>query len=107
MSFKKGFDQFQGEPGPDHLSAKTKNIHVIVFHALMGGEHIVYQPGAHAGDFVRGDRCAHSAAAEGDAALHSRARDCPCQWNDEVGIVVSRVEFVRAVVLDLIPRGAQ
>jgi hypothetical protein len=60
---EKSFDQFQGEPGPDHLSAKAKNIHVIVFDVLMGGELIVYQLGTYARDF----RSAESAAAEGHA----------------------------------------
>jgi hypothetical protein len=68
---EKSFDQFQGEPGPDHLSAKAKNIHVIVFDVLMGGELIVYQLGTYARDFVCADRCAdrsaESAAAEGHA----------------------------------------
>lgn len=76
MSMEKGFDQFRGEPGPDHLTAKKKNIHVIVFDALMGAEHIAYQPGTYARDFVRADRCADSAAAEGHAAEQCAAVPC-------------------------------
>jgi hypothetical protein len=33
--------------------ARRFNIHVIAFNALMDGEHVVYQPGTHAGYFAR------------------------------------------------------
>jgi hypothetical protein len=60
-SMQKGFDQFQGKPGSDDLSVQTKHIHVIVLDALTGGEHIVCQPGPHAGNLVCCDGCAYAA----------------------------------------------
>jgi hypothetical protein len=34
-SFEKPLDQFPRECGPDHFSTQTKDIHIIVFHALV------------------------------------------------------------------------
>jgi len=63
VSGQKGLDQFPGKRRPDHFSAQTKDIHVVIFDALVGGENIMDEPGTHTGNFVRCDGCSHAAAA--------------------------------------------
>ena len=69
MSGQKGLDQFPGERRPDHFSSQTKDIHVVIFDALVGGENIMNKPSTHTMDFVRGDGCTLAAAAKRDSAL--------------------------------------
>ena len=38
VSGQKGLDQFPGERRPDHFPTQTKDIHVVIFDALMGME---------------------------------------------------------------------
>jgi hypothetical protein len=62
VSGQKGLDQFPGEPRPDHFSAQTEDIHVVIFDALMSGENIMNEPGTHTRNFVRSDGRTHAAA---------------------------------------------
>jgi hypothetical protein len=59
---QKGFDQFPSERRPDHFSAQTENIHIIIFDTLMSGENIMDEPGTHTRNFVRRDGRTHAAA---------------------------------------------
>ena len=61
---QESLDQFQGERRSDHLSAETKNVHVIIVDARMGRENIMDKPGTHTGYFVRGDSRSNAAAAD-------------------------------------------
>ena len=107
VSGQKGLDQFPGERRTDHFSTQTKDIHVVIFDALMGGENIMDEPSTHAGNFVRGDGCSHAAAAERDSALNLSSGYSPGQRDDEVGVVISGVQLVCAEVHDLVPRATQ
>jgi hypothetical protein len=73
-SVKKGFDQFPGEGRPDHFSAKTKDVHVVIFYSLMGGENIVDKGSAHTGNFVRGDGRSHAASTERHSPINFPSR---------------------------------
>ena len=106
-SVKKGFDQFAGEGRPNHFPTETKDIHVVVFDTLMGGENIVDKRGTHTGNLVRGDGRSYTAAAERHSPLNFPRRDGPRQRNDEVGVVISGVQLVRAEVHDFVSRATE
>jgi hypothetical protein len=105
-SSQKGFDQFPGECNPDYFPAETKDIHVVVFDTLMGGENIVDERGTHTGNLARGDGRSYTAAAERHPPLNFARRDGPRQRNDEVWVVISGVQSVRAEVHDFVRRAA-
>ena len=105
-SVKKGFDQFPGERSPDHFSAETKDVHVVIFYTLMGRENIVDKCGAHTENFICGDGCSYTAAAERHSPLNFPRRDGPRQRNDEVGVVISGIQVVCAEVHDFVRRAA-
>jgi hypothetical protein len=107
MSGQKGLDQFPGERRPDHFSTQTKDIHVVIFDALVGGENIMNKPSTHTMDFVRSDGCTHAAAAKRDSALNLPGGYSPSQRDDEVGVVISGVQLMSAEVHDFVPRAAQ
>jgi len=107
MSGKTSLDQFQSESGSDHFSTQTKDIHVVIFDALMGGENIMDEPSTDAGDFVRSDGRSHATAAERHSTLHLSRGDSPGQGDDEVGVVISGVQLVCAEVHDLVPQAKQ
>ena len=59
------------------------------------------------GDLVGADRRADAAAADRHAALDLSRHHRLAERNDEVGIVVVRIQRVRAEVDDLVARGPQ
>jgi len=63
---------------------------LIVFHTLPGGEVVVNQAGAHAGDLVGADGRADAAPADRDAAFDGACGHRFSQRYDEIGIVVVR-----------------
>jgi len=106
-SGQKSFDQLQGERRSDHLSAETKDIHVVVFDALTGKKVIMDLSGAHPRNLVRGDGGTNAAAAQRHAALDFARGDGPGQGDDEVRVVILGVQSTRAKVRDVIARVAQ
>jgi len=106
-SFQKRLDQFPRERGPDHLSTQRKDIHVVVFNSLVGGEYVVNKSGPHTGKpYWR--RWMHP--------RHCRRvllRDPPCQrprhWPEDhvIGVIVSRIQLMSAEVYDLVARASQ
>ena len=72
LALTEGVNQLAGELDADDTTAEHEHIHVVVLHALMRRVGVVAQAGANAGNPVCGHRCADAAAAEHDAALHSR-----------------------------------
>ena len=100
VSGQRGFDQFPGKRRPDHFPTQTKDIHVVIFDALVGGENIMNKPSTHTMDFVRSDGCTHAAAAKRDSALNLPGGYSPSQRDDEVGVIISGVQLVGAEVDD-------
>lgn len=58
-------------------------------------------------NFVRTDRCAHAAAADGHAALHAARSNGLCERNDEIRIVIGGVQAVSSKIDDIMPRRAK
>jgi hypothetical protein len=104
---KKSLDELQRERRSDHLSAETKDIHVVVFDALTGRKHVMDQSGADPRDLIRGDRGSDAAAAQRHASLDLARRDSPRQGDDEIRVVIRRVQLIRTKVCDLMARLAQ
>lgn len=49
-SAQKALDKLACECRADHLSAKTTDVHIVIFDALMRGENIMNEGGTYAGD---------------------------------------------------------
>ena len=79
-----------------------RDVHVVVFDALVGGVGVVADAGADSPDLVGGDGRADSAAAYHYAALGLAGCDGFGDGLGEVGEVVRRVEFVSADVHNLV-----
>src|SRR5262245_61803638 len=77
---------------------------MIVLDSLLSRKMVFDERGANAPDLVGADRRADSAAADRDAALDLLGCDGSGQWNDEIGIVVSLVERMRAEIDHFVPR---
>ena len=99
---QEGLHQLPGERRTDDLSSQAKNIHIVVFHALASREDIMDEPGAHSGNLVGGNGCAHSTATQSDTALNVSRGNSLGKWDDEVRIVICGVQFTRAEVYDFI-----
>src|SRR5262249_56759626 len=72
-----------------------------------GGEWAVNQPGGDTGNFVRPAGAPHATAAEGHAALERPRRHRLGERNDEVGIVVVRLQRIGAEIDDVVSGGAK
>ena len=103
MSSQEGLDQLPGKRFPNHLSAETKDIYVVIFDALTSGEHIMDESCAHAGNLVRGDGDSDAATAERDSALNLTIGNSLGQRDDEVWVIIRRIQSVRTEVHDVVP----
>ena len=80
----------------------TKNIHIVVFNALVGREDIMDEPGADTVHFVSGNGCTNSAATQGYPALNLSRGNSPGKWHDVVRIVIRGIQLMSAEVDDVI-----
>ena len=64
-----------GNARPDRAAAHTKNIHVVVFHTLLGRKMVVDEGGAHTLHLVRTDRSAYATSADGDPTFDFARND--------------------------------
>src|SRR5688572_11111203 len=103
---QKRLDEVPGHGRSHRPAAHANNVHVIVLDPLPGREVVVNDGGANARDLVGTDRCADAAAADRHAALYLSRHHGPSQRDDEVRIVVARVQAMRSEIDDLMPRGA-
>src|SRR5262245_5580534 len=88
-------------------AAETQNVHVIVLDSLPSGKVVVDQRRADAGNLVGTDGSADPAAADGDPTLHRAVRHRAGEGDDEVGVVVVRVQTASAEVHDVVPEPAK
>jgi hypothetical protein len=91
VSSQKCLDQLPGQGRSDNLSSQTKDIHVVVFDALAGGENILDKPCTHTENFVRSDGRTHAASADRDSTLNLPSNYSSRQWDDEFRVVICGV----------------
>jgi hypothetical protein len=106
-SFQKRLDQFPRKRGPDHLSTQRKDIHVVVFNSLMGGEYVVNKSGSYAGNLIGAYGCAHSTAAKRYSAIHLASGHGVGKRDHVIGVIVSGTQLMSAEVDDLVARASQ
>jgi hypothetical protein len=104
---KKSLHQIPSHRRPDGAPAHAQNVHVIVFDALHGREMIMNQAGAGTLDLVGTDRRANTAPANRYAAIHFSRDHRQGERNNEVRIVVIKLQTVRAEINDLMPGGLE
>jgi hypothetical protein len=104
---QKRLNQLPGKCRSDHLSAKRKDVHIVVLNPLVGGEHIVDEPSAHTGNFVGADGCANATPAERHSAINCASGYGSGQWNNVIWIIVSGVRLSRTEVDDLMGSTSQ
>jgi hypothetical protein len=103
---EKRLDEIPRHGRPDRPSAHAQDVEVVVLDALLRGEVVVNERRADACDLVGADRRAHAAAADRHAALYLSRDHGTRKRDDEVGIVVVRIERVGAEIHDLVPRSS-
>jgi hypothetical protein len=106
-SFQKRLDQFPRKRGPDHLSTQRKDIHVVVFNSLMGGEYVVNKSGSYTGNLIGAYGCAHSTAAKRYSAIHLASGHGVGKRDHVIGVIVSGTQLMSAEVYDLVARASQ
>ena len=102
---QKCLDEVPGREGSNGTSAHANNVHVVVLDPLPGRVVVVHQPGTDSRYLVCTDRRSDAAAADGYAAFDRPCRHSPGERDDEVGIVVARIQLLGAEVDDLVPGG--
>ena len=88
---EKGLNQLPGGRVADDEAAEADHVQVVVLDALVRGKRFMDQARADARHLVGGDRSAHAAAANGDAAIHRAGGNRAGQWHDKIRIVIVRL----------------
>ena len=102
---QKGPDQLPGKSRSDHIFCIHANdIHIVMLNGIVGKKNIMDQPSSRTGDLVRGDGRSHPATTEHRSAINLSRSDGTGQRDDEIGVVVVRVQAVCPKVHDLIPQ---
>jgi hypothetical protein len=98
---QKGPQQIRGELGTDHARTERDDVHVIVLHALAGGEGIMTQSAPDPGKLARRDARADATAAHQHSALGGARSYGAADGSRDVRIVVTGHRFRRSAVYDL------
>jgi hypothetical protein len=101
-SLQKRLNQFPSQRRPNYLTAEGKNVHVVVFNALVSGEDIVNEPRAHASNLVGADGRPHTASAKRYSAINFGGGHSSGQWDHVVGIIVAGARLKSPEVDNLI-----
>jgi hypothetical protein len=102
---EEGLNEIPSDFGADCAPAHAEDIHVIVLHALFGGEVVVDEAGADAGDLVGADGGSDAAAADGDAAFAGPGGDGAGQGENKVWVVIVGVQALGAEVHEVVAGG--
>src|SRR5262245_1379923 len=100
-------DELPSDLEPDGPAAETHHVHVVVLDTLRSRKVVVDQCRVSSGNLVGADGRSDAAAAHRDAALERSCRDCLREWNDEVRVVVVRVQRTGPEIDDVMPGGAK
>src|SRR5262249_28418034 len=102
LGAEEGLHEVPGHAGPSRAAADADDVHVVVLDALRRGEMVMDQPGPDARNLVRADGGPDTAATDGHTALDRACRDRLAERDDEVRIVIVRVELLRAEINDVV-----
>ncbi|MGC2433843.1 MAG: hypothetical protein WA433_08680 [Desulfobaccales bacterium] len=80
---------------------------MIVLDPLPGGEVVVNQAGADARNLVGADRSTDTAAADGDPPFHLPRNHSLGQGDDEIGVVIGRVQPMSPEIDHLMAHGPE
>jgi len=86
---QKRFDEIPGHQRANGAPTHAKNIHVVVFNALLGRKMVVDQCCPNTVDLIRAHRCAHSTPADGNSAIDSTSHNGTGERKDVVRIIIS------------------
>ena len=81
----KCLNYFPSHRKTDHAPALTEQVHVIILDTLVGGVTLMDEGGPDPSHFVGRETGTHSAATNGDTALHFALGDRPSQWVTKSG----------------------
>jgi len=104
---KKCYNQIPGQFRAFEAAAQANDVEMVVFDSLFGGKMIFNEARANAFDFIRANGCANAAAANGQSAIEGSRGNGLGQRNDEVGVIISGIERVRAKINNLVARRPQ
>jgi len=104
---QKSLNQLPGGRVADDQAAEADHIQVIVLDALVRRKRFMNQARAHTRHLVGGDRGAHAAAANGDAAIYRPGGNCACQWDNKIWIVIVRLRLGVSEIADAMSALAQ
>src|ERR1700680_1718540 len=95
---EKGLDKIPSDQRSNGTAAHAYKVHVVVLDSLPSREVVVHQRRAYSWYFVRTDRSSHAASADGHAALDCTDRNGLSERDDEIRIIVVRVNAVRTEI---------
>ena len=88
-------------------AAHTEDVHIVVLNSLPGRVVIVNQPCSDTRNFVCADGSADAAAADCHAAFHVPGSNRLGERDDEVGVVIARIQAVSSDIDYLVPSFAK
>src|ERR1019366_1343912 len=94
--------QVEGQFLADDALSKAKDIHVVVFHALVGGVVVVAKPGANSVHLVRRHRSPHPTPTDQDASFAALIQHSCSKLDRAVRIMIRHIAVVRAEIDDLV-----
>src|SRR5689334_3298592 len=100
-------DQFLGDNRSHNPAADTEEVHIVVLDSLVSRVVVLNQAGPDPRNLVRTDRGADSTAAHSYTAFHLPGSNRLSERDDEVGIIVSRIQAERPHIDDLVPSLAE
>ena len=87
---EKRLDQLGRDRDSDHARTEHKNIHIVMFHALVRRVRVMANGGSDSVNLVRRDGCAHTAAADKNSTVSTALEDRFANRFRKIGIIDSR-----------------
>lgn len=100
-------DQIPGHLRPHRPPTHAQDVHVIILHALTRGKMVMDQASPHAAHLVRAHRGPDATPANRDAPLQLPGGHRPRQRKNKIGIIIARIQLMRAEIHHLVPGLAQ
>ena len=98
--------QFQRQSFANHARSQAKHVHLVVFHALVGGICVVTDRGTNSAHFVCRHRRSHATAADQNSALGPAFDQRLCNVRSMIGVVVRRYRVMGSQVQGFMAKAA-